>query len=298
MRDVAPHRACVSLLAGPQPVITLLSLSGVGAPAQCLQLIVERRVAVNGRPVVDADARADPLRDTLTVNGRPVALRACRYIMFHKPYRVLSCFTDPEGRATLADYVDVAGVYAAGRLDYDSEGLLLLSDDGWLLHRITHPRYEHPKTYLVQVERIPDEEALNALRRGVIAHGERTRPAEVELLVGKDEPQVPPRAVPIRYRANVPTAWLRVVLREGRKRQLRHMTAAVGYPTLRLIRIGIGPLALGDLAPGRWRDLTREELLALSAMLRHPRPAGAHHRPSAEGITRWSSSGRRRRKRP
>lgn len=297
MRDVS--RSCISLLAGPQPVITLLSLSGVGAPAQCLQLIVERRVAVNGRPAVDADARADPLRDALTVNGQPVALRACRYIMFHKPYRVLSCFTDPGGRSTLADYIDVAGVYAAGRLDYDSEGLLLLSDDGWLLHRITHPRYEHPKAYLVQVERIPDEEALNALRQGVIAHGERTRPAEVELLAGAAEPQVPPRAVPIRYRANVPTAWLQVVLREGRKRQLRHMTAAVGHPTLRLIRTGIGPLTLGDLAPGRWRDLTREELLALSAILRRPRPAGARHRPSAgESVTKRSSSNRRRHKRP
>ena len=295
MRDAAPHRSCISLLAGPQPVISLLSLSGVGAPAQCLQLIVERRVAVNGRPVVDADARADPLRDTLAVDGRPVALRACRYIMFHKPYRVLSCFTDSEGRSTLADYVDVAGVYAAGRLDYDSEGLLLLSDDGWLLHRVTHPRYEHPKTYLVQVERIPDEEALNALRRGVIAHGERTRPAEVELLLGAAEPQMPPRAVPIRYRANVPTAWLRVVLREGRKRQLRHMTAAVGHPTLRLIRIGIGPLALGDLAPGQWRDLTREELLALSAMLRRPRAVSARHRrPAGEGVTRRNNSDRRR----
>jgi 23S rRNA pseudouridine2457 synthase len=193
------------------------------------------------------------------------------YLAFHKPYRVLSCFTDPEGRPTLADYIPIKGVYAAGRLDYDSEGLMILSNDGELLHLLTHPRYQHPKTYLVQVERIPDEKDLEALRRGVVVKGRRTRPAEVELLTGPDEPQLPPRSVPIRYRLNVPTAWLRVTLREGRKRQLRHMTAAIGHPTLRLVRVAIGPIQLGDLPPGQWRELTQEELRALSAMLRWPR---------------------------
>jgi len=192
----------------------------------------------------------------------------CLYLAFHKPYRVLSCFTDPEGRPTLADYIPVPGVYAAGRLDYDSEGLMILSSDGWLVHHLTHPRYQHPKTYLVQVERIPDEDALEALRQGVLVKGRRTRPAEVELLSGVNEPQLPPRSVPIRHRLNVPTAWLRVALREGHKRQLRHMTAAVGHPVLRLVRVGIGPIQLGDLPPGRWRELTSEELAALSAMLR------------------------------
>jgi len=186
---------------------------------------------------------------------------AHRYLLLYKPYDVLSSFTDPEGRPTLGDYVSVPGIYAAGRLDRDSEGLMLLTNDGWLAHRLTHPRHKQPKTYLAQVEGIPDERALEALRSGVLVKGKLTAPAEVELL--PDEPDLPPRPVPIRYRARIPTAWLRIILREGRKRQVRHMTAAVGHPTLRLVRVAIGPLKLGDLQPGQWRDLTREELAAL-----------------------------------
>jgi 23S rRNA pseudouridine2457 synthase len=193
---------------------------------------------------------------------------ACHYLLLNKPYGVLCAFTDPEGRPTLADYVDVPSVYAAGRLDLDSEGLLLLTNDGWLIHRMGHPRYRHPKTYLVQVERAPDAEALVTLRKGVMVKGQRTAPAEVELLA--DEPALPPRSVPIRYRKTVPTVWLRVVLTEGRKRQVRRMTAAVGHPTLRLVRVGIGPLALGDLNPGECRDLTSGELNSLRAMLHAP----------------------------
>ncbi len=153
------------------------------------------------------------------------------------------------------------GVYAAGRLDYDSEGLLLLTSDGRLAHRITHPRYKLAKVYLVQVENIPSEATLDQLRQGVIVKGERTRPAQVELL--PTEPDVCPRSEPIRYRSTIPTAWLKITLREGRKRQIRRMTAAVGHPTLRLIRIAIGPITLGQLAPGQWRDLTEDELRAL-----------------------------------
>jgi 23S rRNA pseudouridine2457 synthase len=164
--------------------------------------------------------------------------------------------------------VEVPGVYAAGRLDLDSEGLLLLTSDGWLIHRLSHPRYEHPKVYLAQVERVPNAEALYALRRGVMVKGRRTAPAQAELLT--DEPQLPPRPVPIRYRESVPTAWLRLVLTEGRKRQVRRMTAAVGHPTLRLVRVGIGPLELGNLEPGSWRDLTPGELQAIRNMLRQP----------------------------
>jgi len=189
-----------------------------------------------------------------------------RTIIFCKPYRVLSCFTDPEGRSTVADYIDVPDVYVAGRLDYDSEGLLLLTSDGKLAHRITHPRYKLNKVYLVQVENIPDPAALDQLRRGVVVKGKRTRPAEVELLA--EEPDLFPRSQPIRYRRNIPTTWLRVVLREGRKRQVRRMTAAVGYPTLRLIRVAIGPVALGNLLPGQWRDLQPAELAALGSSLR------------------------------
>jgi len=176
-----------------------------------------------------------------------------RYIIFHKPFGVLTQFTDADGRPTLADYIDVPGVYAAGRLDMNSEGLLLLSDDGQVLHRVTHPRWKLPKVYLVQVEGMPDEAALQKLRDGVIIKGKKTAPAQVELL--DSPPNLPPRPV----RQYHPTPWLRIVLKEGRKRQVRRMTAAVGYPTLRLVRVAIGPLTLGDLQPGQWRDLTSAE---------------------------------------
>ncbi len=185
------------------------------------------------------------------------------YLIFFKPYNVLPSFTDPEnqGRPTLAQYIAVPDVYPAGRLDYDSEGLMLLTDDGRLAHQLTHPRYHLPKTYFVQVENIPTEDALTALRQGVLVKGQKTAPAEVELLAA--EPDLPPRPIPIRVRATIPTAWLKMVLREGRKRQVRHMTAAVGHPTLRLVRVAIGPLTLRGLAPGQWRELDAAELAAL-----------------------------------
>lgn len=184
-----------------------------------------------------------------------------RTLIFCKPYKVLSSFTDPDGHSTLSDYVDVPGVYAAGRLDYDSEGLLILTSDGRLAHRITHPHYKLLKTYLVQVENIPAETALNQLRQGVVIKGERTRPAEVAILPA--EPEIFPRSEPVRFRPTIPTAWLQIGLREGRKRQIRHMTAAVGHPTLRLIRIAIGPITLGALNPGEWRDLSGDEIKTL-----------------------------------
>lgn len=157
-----------------------------------------------------------------------------RYLALFKPYDVLCQFTDAEARPTLKDYLPIPGVYPVGRLDRDSEGLLLLTDDGPLAHRLTDPRFEHPRTYLVQVERIPDPAALQSLRRGVVLADGMTRPAEVELLVS--EPSLPARPVPIRFRKNVPTAWLRLTLREGRNRQIRRMTAALGFPTLPLVR--------------------------------------------------------------
>jgi 23S rRNA pseudouridine2457 synthase len=141
-----------------------------------------------------------------------------RYLLFFKPYGVLSDATDPEGRPALSDYVPVPGIYAAGRLDADSEGLMLLTDDGALAHRLTDPRYKLPKTYFVQVENVPDAAALTALRRGVPVKGELTAPAEVELLPA--EPDLPPRPVPIRDHPTIPTAWLKIVLREGKKRQI------------------------------------------------------------------------------
>jgi pseudouridine synthase len=200
-------------------------------------------------------------------------------IKFFKPYGVLSQFTDADQRPTLRDWICLRGVYPAGRLDRDSEGLLLLTDDGRLAHRLTDPRFGHPRTYLVQVERIPPDSALERLREGVILRDGPTLPAEVELL--EAEPGLPPRPEPIRFRKSVPTAWLRLTLREGRNRQVRRMTAAVGFPTLRLVRIAIGPVQLGDLQPGQWRPLTAEEcrLLASRHRPRFSRPPGSASDP-------------------
>ena len=175
-----------------------------------------------------------------------------RIILLNKPFDVLCQFTDGQGRQTLADFVDVKDVYPAGRLDRDSEGLVLLTDDGKLQSKITHPRAKMPKTYMVMVERIPDEQALRQLREGVVLKDGKTRPAKVELL--SDPPEFWPRNPPVRFRKTVPDAWLRIVLREGRNRQVRRMTAAVGHPTLRLIRTQIGPWVLGDTPPGAWYE--------------------------------------------
>jgi pseudouridine synthase len=184
-----------------------------------------------------------------------------RTVALYKPYDVLCQFSHAGARHTLKELVPIKGIYPAGRLDRDSEGLLLLTDDGRLAHCLTDPRFEHPKTYLVQVERVPDSEALEILRRGVVLNDGRTRPAQVELL--DQPPSLPDRSVPIRFRKHVPTAWLRLTIREGRNRQVRRMTAAVGHPTLRLVRVAIGPVSLGDLGPGQWRELNTEELAAM-----------------------------------
>ena len=187
-------------------------------------------------------------------------------LVFYKPYGVLPSFTDQAGRPTLAKYVAIPGVYAAGRLDLDSEGLLVLTSDGALAHYITDPRHELPKVYLAQVERMPTEEALEQLRQGVRLKGRRTKPAEVQVL--SDVLALPPRPVPIRFRKSVPTVWLQITLREGLNRQIRRMTAAVGHPTLRLVRIAIGTMVLGDLQPGQWRELTTREIAQITATKR------------------------------
>ncbi len=173
-----------------------------------------------------------------------------RLILLNKPFGILSQFTG-EG-ATLRDCLELPGVYPAGRLDKDSEGLLLLTDDGRLQHCITDPRHKLPKTYWVQVEGIPDAAALQRLRQGVALRDGMTRPARAEAMA---EPAIWPRQPPIRYRAAIPTSWIRLTIHEGRNRQVRRMTAAVGYPTLRLIRYAVGPWTLDGLAPGRWRLL-------------------------------------------
>lgn len=195
-----------------------------------------------------------------------------RTIAFNKPYGVLPCFTDPEGRPTLADYVSIPDVYAAGRLDQDSEGLMILTSDGALAHRITDPQHKLPKVYLVQVERIPAEQAITQLSQGVVLAGKRTRPAQVVLL--PNEPVLPERPVPIRFRKNIPTSWLEITIHEGMNRQVRRMTAAVGHPTLRLVRIAIGPVRLGNLSSGEWRVLRENDITTLTSRHSSSSPDG------------------------
>jgi len=187
-----------------------------------------------------------------------------RYILFYKPFGVLSQFSGE--RESLKKYVPVRDVYPVGRLDRDSEGLLLLTNDGELQHRLTDPKFNHLRTYWVQVEGLPNQSAMEQLAQGVAIQDYHTRPAQVRMLPA--EPALPPRDPPIRFRKTVPTSWIELTLTEGRNRQVRRMTAAVGHPTLRLVRVSISGLSiskpsLAGLKPGEWRELTAEELQEL-----------------------------------
>jgi len=179
-----------------------------------------------------------------------------RYIVFNKPYGVLSQFTDEgTGHPTLKQYINLPGVYAAGRLDRDSEGLLLLTDDGALIKQLTDPRHHIEKTYWVMIEGAPTQDKVTQFERGIQLKGYRTLPCKARLI---PDPGLPRRPKPVTPHG--PTAWIEIKLREGKKRQIRHMTAAVGLPTLRLVRIAIGPIRLRDLRVGEWRDLTSDEI--------------------------------------
>ncbi|MEY1661913.1 pseudouridine synthase [Isoalcanivorax beigongshangi] len=210
-----------------------------------------------------------------------------RIVLLNKPFQVLSQFTDDQGRRTLADLVPVPGVYAAGRLDWDSEGLLLLTDSGSLQARISAPRHRTPKTYWAQVEGIPDAAALARLAAGVTLKDGPTLPATVRLMA---PPTLWPRQPPIRTRITVPDSWIEITITEGRNRQVRRMTAAIGHPTLRLVRVRIGDWRLGSLAPGEYRI---ENIEAPTETPRRPRPAnGRTHTTS----TRQRPSPRRPRR--
>lgn len=182
-----------------------------------------------------------------------------QYIIFHKPYGVLSQFTQESPKhITLKDYIDIPDVYPVGRLDWDSEGLMLLTNNGKLQHRLSNPRFGHKRTYWVQVEGIPDVEAINKLCTGIEIQNYLTRPTQVKLFL--EEPMVSERNPPIRFRKNIPTTWLEITLTEGKNRQVRRMTAAVGFPTLRLIRVSIAHLQLNGLQLGKCRHLTHSEI--------------------------------------
>jgi len=176
-----------------------------------------------------------------------------KVLLFNKPFQVMTQFTDDRGRQNLSDFIDQPGFYAAGRLDYDSEGLLLLTNNGRLQHQLAHPDFKQPKTYWAQVEGDISDEALDLLRQGIELNDGPTRPAKARKLA---EPELWARNPPIRERKNIPTSWVELTITEGRNRQVRRMTAAVGFPTLRLVRVSIGDWALDGMAPGEYREIT------------------------------------------
>ncbi len=235
----------------------ILARAGLGSRRSCEDLIRQGRVRVNGR-MAQIGQKADPERDRITCDGKPVqVVREYTYIALHKPRGVLSDEGDGSGRrTTVLDLVPVpVRLFPVGRLDLRSEGLILLTDDGGLAHRLTHPRYEHTKEYHVCVSGHPDEQTLSTWRQGVFLDGRKTAPAKVSILRSEKE-----------------QTWLRIVLREGRKRQIRRVGAMLGYPVHQLIRVRIGSLQLGALKPGQWRRLTHQEVAALRAMVKSPRP--------------------------
>ncbi|MGB4977803.1 MAG: pseudouridine synthase, partial [Anaerolineae bacterium] len=252
----------------------IMAHAGVASRRACEEIIVDGRVKVNGKVVTELGTRVDPDKDTVLLDGHPLTgSEALRYIVLYKPAGYLSDTESTDGRPCLVDLVKVPQrLYPVGRLDFDSEGLMLLTNDGNLAHRLTHPRYEHPKEYLVLVEGKPGPIALRKLRQGIELSGGKTAPAEAEIVDGP-----PPYLARSSDARSQPTSWLRMVLREGRKREIRHMTAVVGHPVLRLIRVGLGPLRLVHLEAGAWRDATLTELRHLRRVLQDkPAAHGTH----------------------
>lgn len=264
----------------------LLARAGVGSRRACEELIQAGRVSVDGHRMTELGTRVDPARAQVMVDGKPIRLESMRYVMLHKPQGVLSG-SDPKAEypswETLVKVPE--RLYAVGRLDQDSEGLLLLTNDGELALRLSHPRYEHPKTYMVQVEGAPDPRKVRRWQHGVMLEDGPTLPARVLLFRelppeygGARKPATGFKLKQGRPPADIPppaerrTSWLKMTLREGRKRQVRRMVALLGHPALRVIRVGLGPLLLGDLKPGKWRDLTAGEVRALREAAFHGEP--------------------------
>ncbi|UOG76210.1 pseudouridine synthase [Hymenobacter tibetensis] len=208
-----------------------------------------------------------------------------RYILVNKPYEVLTQFTDEQGRATLKDFVAIPNIYPVGRLDFDSEGLVLLTDDKQLQHRLSEPRFKVAKTYWVQVEGVPTEEALETLRRGVDIKSGFTSPAQARLL--PHDTELWARSKPVRFRANIPTSWVEITISQGMNRQVRKMTAAVGFPTLRLVRVGIADLRVEGLDPGKWRELTDQEVQALKEDMAAQTAAAGTFKTPGKAETFW-----------
>jgi len=229
----------------------VLAAAGIASRRKAEKLILQGRVAVNGRVVTQLGTKVDPARDEIRVDGQRIQAESGHvYILLNKPRGVLSVMHDPRGRKALEDLVSVPErLYPVGRLDATSEGLVLLTDDGELANRLTHPRYEHEKEYRVVVGGRPTEETLAAWRRGVMLAGERTAPAQVDVVrVDKD------------------TSLLRIIMREGRKRQIRDVAALLGHPVAQLQRVRIGPLRMGTLPVGKWRRLSEAEVAELTAL--------------------------------
>ena len=239
---------------GRQRLQKILAAAGYGSRRACEEIIRQGRVQVNGRVVTEMGTKVDPHRDEIRVDGAPLSSPEGKvYLILHKPPGYISTVHDPWGRPTILDLVPHRGrLYPVGRLDAESEGLLLLTNDGQLTHRLTHPRYEHEKEYRVLVRGRPNEAVLSRLRRGVKLEEGRTAPAEVSRASRKEGLETPPGAT-----------WLRMVIHEGRKRQIRRMCAAVGHPVQRLIRVRMGPIELGNLPPGGYRPLSAKEVRRL-----------------------------------
>lgn len=271
-----------------------MAAAGIGSRRACEEIIRQGQVTVNGHTVTELGTKVDPERDQIRVSGRKInQQRGYTYIKVHKPRDVLSDIGgDARGRKNILHLLpgDIGRVFPVGRLDLNSEGLVLLTDNGELANRLTHPRYEHPKTYYVLLEQRPTLHQLEQLCRGIeLPDGHVTRPAQFTIA-----DRLPPELNLANYgrRAGV---WLRVVLREGKKRQIRHMTAAVGHPTLRLVRWSIGPLTLGRLAVGQSCALTRREIGALLDLSKSPARKGVSHK--RRDRDRWARSGPKAKKR-